>query len=476
MKLTKIIATIGPASESKEKIAKLIEEGVDIFRFNLKHNDLNWHKEKIELVCKVADKLKKTIGILIDLQGPEIRFKIPQNELSLKINDEILLSEEGFLNKKAVSFSHPVIIKELKDGQKVLVDDGKFEFFVKRKKENVYLISLSEGTLGSFKSVTIPGLKANLPLLTKKDIEGIKLVQKIRVDFVALSFVRTKEDVINLRKSLNKLNINARIISKIETALAIENLKEIIEVSDGIMVARGDLGIELPLEEVGLLQKKIIRESRLLLKPVITATQMLESMVYNPYPTRAEISDITNAFFDGTDATMLSGETANGKYPINTIKIMKKTLSKVEKASSIEFIKYDHIFDNVKEQEKAIILSSYYLYLSMIEKTNHENVCFLIFTETGRSAHLLSRLRPKSPIFAITPNKRSAEFLTLNFGIYPFVDKNVKNGRVTHYVIDKKIEFLVKKGLIKRGLELIVLHGDVWGKVGGISTIRLVKV
>lgn len=476
MKLTKIIATVGPSCENEKSLEKLILEGVDIFRFNLKHNLLDWHQEKIALVTKIANRLGKFIGVLIDLQGPEIRMKLPQDWIDLKINDKILLSEEGFLKKEAISFSHPIIISELKDGDNLLVDDGRFEFEIVKEKNQTYLLSKSEGVLGNLKSVTIPHLKISLPLFTKKDLEGIKLAQKSKIDFIALSFVRTKEDILILKEILKREKIEAKIIAKIETALAIKNLKEIIRVSDGIMVARGDLGVELPLVEVGLLQKEIINQARKFKKPVITATQMLESMIENSTPTRAEISDITNAFFDGTDATMLSGETANGRFPIQTVRYMAKTLSSVEKKSAIDLNDRLNNFQLIDDKEKALIDSSFSLYKNLSNLISFEKIAFLIFTETGRSARFLSSLRPKSPIFAITPNKKKADFLTLNYGVYPFVDQEIKKGQVTDNMIEKKIDVLVKKGFLKKGLTLIVLHGDIWGKVGGISTLRLIRI
>lgn len=476
MKLTKIIATIGPSCETEEILERLILEGVDIFRFNLKHNTIAWHEKKINLVTKIASRLGKLIGILIDLQGQEIRMKLPKDSIDLKINDKLLLSEEGFLKKEAISFSHPIIINELKNNDNVLVDDGRFEFKVKKDNNKTYLISLSEGRLGDLKSVTIPHLKISLPLFSKKDLEGIKLAQKSKIDFIALSFVRTKKDILTLKEILKREKINAKIIAKIETALAIKNLKEIIEVSDGIMVARGDLGVELPLVDIGLLQKKIINEGRKFKKPVITATQMLESMINNPYPTRAEISDITNAFFDGTDATMLSGETANGKFPIETVKYMAKTLSLVEERSTIDFNNSIVNFESIDDQEKALINSAFSLYESLSKLISFKKIAFLVFTQTGRSAHLLSSMRPKSPIYAIVPDKKNADFLTLNYGIYPFVDEETEEGRVTHNIIEKKVNILTQKGLLKKNLTLIVLHGDVWGKVGGISTIRIIKI
>ncbi len=476
MKLTKVIATIGPSCQEEEVLEKLILEGVDIFRFNLKHNTLDWHQKKIDLVTTIANRFGKRIGVLIDLQGPEIRMKLPENVINLRLSDKILLSEEAFLNKKGVSFSHPIIINKLKNGSRILVDDGRFEFKVEKNNKKTYLISFSKGRLGNLKSVTIPHLKMKLPLFTQKDLEGIKLAQRSKIDFIALSFVRTKDDILNIKKILQKENIEAKIIAKIETALAIKNLNGIIKIADAIMVARGDLGVELPLVEIGLLQKKIINEARKQMKPVIIATQMLESMIDNSSPTRAEISDITNAFFDGADATMLSGETANGKFPLQTVRYMAKTLSAVEKKTSADFSEKLISFQLINDKEKAVIYSSFSLYKNLSKLISFEKIAFIVFTETGRSAHLLSSLRPRSPIFAITPNKKKANFLTLSYGVYPFVDEEIKKGRVTENIIEKKIEMLIKKGLLKKDLTLIVLHGDIWGQIGGISTVRIIKI
>lgn len=473
MKLTKIVATIGPASESEEKIKELILAGVNIFRFNLKHNTIDWHHEKIELVHQVAKKLGTIVGILIDLQGPEIRMKLPKEFLELKIGDEFLLSEEKYLIGEGISFSHPQIINDLKENDQVIVDDGRFHFLVGKKDNQVVLVSQSEGKLFNQKSVTIPNFVSTLSSLTEKDLEGLELGKKTKVDFIALSFIRDQRDILNLKKELKKLKINAQIISKIETAQAVKNLKEIIEVSDGIMVARGDLGVEEPLIKVAYLQKKIIRETRENLKPVITATEMLQSMVDNPFPTRAEISDITNACYDGTDATMLSAETANGDYPTNAVSYMAKTLFFVEKNTELKLEL--QVNQGKKDQEIAVIFSAYNLYQQII-KTAKEGIAFLVFSQSGRTARILSAFRPRSPIFAIIPDEQKARYLTLNYGVFPIYDPNVEEGQVTHKAIDKKIEYLIKKNYLKRGLTLIILHGDIWGKIGGTSTIRLKEI
>mgnify|MGYP005848891765 CR=1 FL=1 len=472
MKLTKIVATIGPACDNREKIKELILSEVDIFRFNLKHNTIDWHQEKINLVHQVAKELDKIVGILIDLQGPEIRFKLPFESINLKVGSEFLLSETGYLEKKGISFSHPQIINNLKENDQVLVDDGRFVFLVKKNNNKYFLISQSEGRLFNAKSVSIPHLKSDLPSLTEKDLEGLKLGYRVKVDFVALSFVRNGGDILNLKKKLKELKIKAQIVAKIETAEAIGNLNEIVKSSDGIMVARGDLGVEEPLIKVAYLQKEIIKKARQYLKPVITATQMLESMITNPFPTRAEISDITNSYYDGTDTTMLSAETANGKYPVKAVSYMRKTLSFIERNGKVTT--NEPIIIN-KDQEFAVIFSAYNLY-QKLEKDKNQDLVFLVFSQTGRTARILSAFRPRSPIFTVIPDEEKGRYLTLNYGIVPIYDPQIEKGKVTHEAIDKKIALLIKKGYLKKGLTLIILHGDIWGKIGGISTIRLKKI
>lgn len=472
MKLTKIIATIGPASDNKEKIKELILNGVDIFRFNLKHNTLDWHREKINLVHQVAKRLDKIVGIVIDLQGPEIRLKLPFEFINLNVDKDFLLSESGYLEKKGLSFSHPQIINHLKENDRVLVDDGRFVFLVKKKRDQFFLVSQSKGRLFNAKSVTIPHLKSDLPALTEKDLEGLRLGCEVKIDFVALSFVRNQGDILNLKKKLKELKIEAQVIAKIETAAAVSNLKEIIEVADGIMVARGDLGVEEPLIKVAYLQKEIIKQARQYLKPVITATQMLESMITNPFPTRAEISDITNSCYDGTDATMLSAETANGKYPEKAVFYMRKTLDFIEE--KVKLINNNLIILK-KDQEFAVTFSAYNLYQEL-KKNKNQEIAFLVFSQTGRTVRILSAFRPRSPIFTVIPNKQKGRYLTLNYGVIPIYDQQIKKGKITHEAIDKKVKILIKKGYLKKGLTLIILHGDIWGKIGGTSTIRLKKI
>lgn len=468
-KLTKIIATIGPATEDEKIIEKLILEGVNVFRFNLKHNTISWHNQMIEKVNKVAQKLNKHIGTLIDLQGPEIRLQFLKNQekIILKPGQKLVIDEE-------IKFSHNQIKEKLVENQKVLVDDGYFVFKVIKEKGKIYLQSKSEGVLKDRKTVTIPGVDFELSSLVDKDLEGIKLAVFNEVDFVALSYVRSKKDIDDLKKEIKKHNkFIPKIIAKIETKKAIDNLDEIIEASDGVMVARGDMAIEVAREVVPYFQKKIIKKTLEAGKFVITATQMLESMINNPAPTRAEVSDVANAFYDGTDTVMLSAESASGKYPVEAVKIMTKTLAFNEKV----LIEEDKEFFQPKQTDwTTIICKSAYKMYQYLKNINEDLAGFLVLTETGRTAAVLSRFHPGLPIFAITQDKKIADFLTIGFGIYPSVFKFGKNGFLDHQTLEKIIDFISKKYQLKKNQKLIVLHGDYKGKIGGTSTVRLVKI
>ena len=304
-----------------------------------------------------------------------------------------------------------------------------------------------------------------------RDFEGLKLASLTEVDFVALSFVRSKEDILILKKEMEKYNLKAKIISKIETKKALDNLDEIIEYSDGIMVARGDLGVEISLEEVPYWQKKMIQRSISLGKMVITATQMLESMVKNPVPTRAEISDVANAIYDGTDCLMLSAETATGSYPFKAVSFMDKIAQAVEKSlenkSRFEFNKENDIVYSLSNAADSFALT--------LSNIGDKFLGFLVLTETGKTAVYLSRFHPLYPIFAVTPSKKTADYLTGYFGVYPYVYPLEKKGEVSIFSIHKIVEYLKGKLCLKSGW-LVVLHGDYFGKEGGTSTVRVVRV
>jgi len=468
-KLTKIVATIGPSCDSPEMIEKLILAGVNIFRFNLKHNVLEWHSDRIQRVNKIAQRLGIPVGTLIDLQGPEIRINMPRDQINLKEND-LLSFGEG----QDLSISHPQIIQHLTPGQKILADSGSFSFTVEKKDGKTYLRSHSSGILKNKKALNIPGADFPFPVMVDRDFEGLKIASRNEIDFVALSFVRTADDIRVVRREMKKYKVNARLIAKIETEKSLKNLDKIIDISDGIMVARGDLGVELPLEEVPYYQKIIIKKSIKKGIPVITATQMLESMIEKPFPTRAEVSDIANATYDLTDAVMLSGETATGTFPAEAVRVMSKTLAFNELKNMVDSRKR---FDfQVVDQDAILCDSAYGLYLAY--RTLKVNVAgFLVFTHTGKTVRLLSRYRPLIPIFAFDPTDTISDSLTIQYGVVPFSFKpSLKKTEVEKEDILRAVTFLKKRTLTKKGDILIVLHGEYWAAEGKTSTVKILKV
>jgi len=473
-KLTKIVATIGPASDSKEMIKKLMLAGVNIFRFNFKHNTIDWHDERIIRVKSVAKELGIFVGTLIDLQGPEIRINMPVDELRINNNELLFFGEEVFkTNKKGFSISHPQIIEHIHEGQKIIAEDGAFIFSFEKDDNKTFLRSHSDGILKNRKSLNIPGADFPFPVLIDRDFEGLKLAERNKIDFVALSFVRTAHDIEVLRKEMEKCHVQAKVIAKMETKKSLDHLESIIKVSDGIMVARGDMGVELPIEEIPYYQKIIIKEAIKKGLPVITATQMLQSMTDRPYPTRAEVSDIANAVYDLTDSVMLSGETAVGKYPVDTVRVMKKTVEFNESKNRVDSrLRFN--FD-LPDDESALCETAYGLYMTF-KNLNKKIGGFLVFTQTGRTVRLVSRYRPLCPIFAFTHDEKIVSSLTAHFGVVPFFYKVIKKTEIRSNDIQSAFGYLKKKKYVNKGEILIVLHGIHWGEKDSTSTISLVTV
>jgi pyruvate kinase len=467
-KLTKIIATIGPSSDQPEIISRLIDLGINVFRFNLKHNDLSWHKEKIKLVKSIALEKQAAIGVLIDLQGPEIRTVLA-SPIQIKIGDEITAGEKNF------NITAHDIFRYVNFGQKVIVDDGRLIFeVIKANSNRLVLKAESEGTLLNRKTFNLPGASYPMPALTEKDKEAILMCHEVQVDFIALSFVRSAQDIIELKKLLEENNIRTHVISKIETKKAIENIDEIMEQSEEIMVARGDLGVELPMEQVPFYQKLIIKKCLERGIPVITATQMLHSMVNEPYPTRAEISDIANAVYDLTDSVMMSEESAIGKYPIQAVKAMRDTVIFTETKDFIHDTRTIHNYHTLKPQE-MLCDTAYNLYLKF-EKQKERIGGFIVFSQTGKTGKTLSRYRPKVPIFVFAPNERVRDTLTLSFGIEAFVQPMELKEKLVVRLEDMKeaFSYLLKNKHIDPDRRYILLYGDNWGVEGGVSTIKIV--
>ena len=473
---TKIIATIGPSSESEEIIKKLIETGVNVFRFNLKHNELDWHKDRIQRVKDVAGKMDIAVGVFIDLQGPEIRLINPDNmDLSI-VNGEEIVIEKQTGEGKGFCLTDDIVLEYMEVGQKVVLDDGKFDFIVKSASKNrVVLVSYSDGLLKTRKTFNVPGVYFPLEAITDRDREAIKSFASSPVDFAGLSFVRTAQDVLDLRTYMKQVGMEARIISKIETVLAIDNLDEIIDASEGVMVARGDLGVEMPIEQVPHYQKVIIKKCMERGFPVITATQMIHSMIEKPYPTRAEISDIANATYDMTDMVMLSEESAVGKYPAEAVNFMKKTIVFNEKhvrPTDTRTIFNFHIVDS----EEMLCDAAYNLYLQFIKKDFNFGG-FIVFTEAGRTARKLSRYRAKAPIFVFAPNEKVRDSLTVNYGVVPYVQPTIFKKGLPVRLDDMKnaISYLKKRGEFDDNKYYILLYGDNWMVEGRVSTVKVIS-
>ena len=472
-KLTKIVVTLGPSSDSEEMIEKLILLGVNIFRYNFKHNTLEWHSERIERVKKIADRLGVVVGTLIDLQGPSLRINMPQDQLIIEKGEILAFGASAFENgKKGLSITHPDIINHLKPGQKLLADDGAFTFYFQKEKDGVQLRSDTTGVLKNHKSLNIPGADYPFPVLIDRDFQGLELAARKDVDFIALSFVRNARDIRIVHKEAEKYKVKGKYIAKIETQSGLDHIDEIISVADGIMVARGDLGVEIPVEEVPYFQKMMIKKCITAGKPVITATQMLQSMIDNPTPTRAEVSDMANAVYDETDCVMLSAESASGKYPLQAVEMMRRTVSYNELLRTENLTRsFDH---SVKDIPSMICDTAYGLYLQHVH-SNQKIAGFLVFTQTGKTAQLLSRYRAKTPIYAFTPNKKVRDMMTINFGVVPFSREVQPDAEVSRQSVREVVDFLLSKNLLQKGAKLIVLHGDYWAVTGGTSTVQLVE-
>lgn len=469
MKKTKIVCTIGPASESEETLRALMATGMNVCRLNFSHGDHVEHLERINKIKKIRKEVGDHIAIMLDLKGPEIRIgKFEQEPIQLAPGDKFTLTTRDIIgNKEIVSVSYVGLPNDLSIGSRILIDDGLVEFIVEDIVDGTDIVTkvVNYGELKQRKGVNVPNVKINLPSLTQKDIDDIKFGIENEVDFIAASFVRSSQDVLNIKKVLEENGgEQIKIISKIENEEGVENLDEIIEISDGIMVARGDLGVEVSNERVPLVQKEIIRKTNFAGKPVITATQMLDSMIRNPRPTRAEVNDVANAILDGSDAIMLSGETAAGKYPIESVSQMVKIAENIE--GSIDFKKAMEIRNSWTEDDSTNVIAMSVCQIS--ERLNANGI--VAATTTGTTARSISKFRPFTTIVAATYDEKVARSLALVWGVYSVITKRVEH---TDELIDTSIYSALRGGLIFEG-ELIVLTAGIPAGIGG--TTNLIKV
>ncbi len=461
MKKTKIVATLGPATSTEEKIEELINAGIDVFRFNFSHGDHETHKENLKKVRKIAEKLGKHTAVLQDLSGPKIRLGEVEEPFHVHYGYEFkILKNQIKGNKEAVSLNYPEILDQLNIGDYIYVADGLIRLKVEEKdNEGVVVKTIVGGMISSRKGVNFPSVKLNISAITEKDIKDIEFAVKEGIDIIALSFVKEAKDVIKAKEIISKFGGNQPLFAKIEKHEAVENIDEIIEVADGIMVARGDLGVEVDIEKVPIIQKMIIKKCNKAGKPVITATQMLTSMLSSVRPTRAEVSDIANAVLDGTDAVMLSDETAVGKYPVEAVKVMAKTIIEAEKV-------YDYYkeYDIKGDRTLSIAFSA----SELAEKINAKAIA--TFTKSGRTARNVSKFRPKSPILAITHDIETLRRLNIVWGVVPYmcIEDEVDSDKLLCRFVNKAY-----KEKYTKDDQIIALVGFVGGITGSTSIIRV---
>lgn len=470
MRKTKIICTIGPASESEEMLEKLIKAGMNVARLNFSHGDHVEHKARIDTIRKVSKRLGKTVAILLDTKGPEIRtHNMKDGLIELEKGSEVTVSMtevEGTPEKFSVTYEN--LINDVEEGSYILLDDGLIELQVKsidKANGEVLCDVLNTGELKNKKGVNLPGVKVSLPGITDKDADDINFGISEGVDFIAASFVRRPSDVLDIRKLLEaKQNKNISIIPKIENQEGIDNIKEILEVSDGLMVARGDMGVEIPPESVPMVQKDLIRQCNKLGKPVITATQMLDSMQRNPRATRAEASDVANAIYDGTDAVMLSGETAAGQYPEEAVKTMRNIAVSAEAAQDYKKL----LSDRTKLVETSLVNA---IGVSVAHTALNLNVKAIVAaTESGSTARTISKYRPQSDIIAVTPNAETARQCALVWGIFPVV----KEGRkTTDALLNNAVATAVETERVQNGDLIIITAGVPTGEKGTTNMMKL---
>ena len=470
MRKTKIVCTIGPASESEEMLEKLIKAGMNVARLNFSHGDHAEHKARMDTIRKVSKRLGKTVAILLDTKGPEIRtHNMKDGLIELEKGSEVTVSMtevEGTPEKFSVTYEN--LINDVEEGSYILLDDGLIELQVKsidKANGEVLCDVLNTGELKNKKGVNLPGVKVSLPGITDKDADDINFGISEGVDFIAASFVRRPSDVLDIRKLLEaKQNKNISIIPKIENQEGIDNIKEILEVSDGLMVARGDMGVEIPPESVPMVQKDLIRQCNKLGKPVITATQMLDSMQRNPRATRAEASDVANAIYDGTDAVMLSGETAAGQYPEEAVKTMRN----IAVSAEAEKKKKKLLSDRTKLVETSLVNA---IGVSVAHTALNLNVKAIVAaTESGSTARTISKYRPQSDIIAVTPNAETARQCALVWGIFPVV----KEGRkTTDALLNNAVATAVETERVQNGDLIIITAGVPTGEKGTTNMMKL---
>ncbi|MCE5222173.1 MAG: pyruvate kinase [Clostridium sp.] len=472
MQKTKMIFTIGPASDNEETLRKFIEIGMSAARLNFSHGTHESHKEKIELIQRISKDMDSATAIVLDIKGPKIRTHnfINDGVILTEGNDFAFVCGEEILgNEKRCSVSYDILYQDIKVGGKILVDDGLLKFkVIGVEGKTIHTKVIVGGEIKNHKGVNVPDAVINLPSITEKDIEDIKFGCKMGVDFIAASFIRKADDVLDVKKVLKENHCeHIKVIAKIENQEGVDNIDSIIKVTDSVMIARGDMGVEIPIEKVPINQKMIIKKCNEAGKIVITATQMLDSMIRNSLPTRAEASDICNAIFDGTDAIMLSGESASGLFPIEAATTMSKIAQEVE-----EYLDYNDLTARLREPSLNDYASA--ISYSACRTANLLNAKAIVAaTKSGATARILSRYRSKAPIIAITPYDQVRRTLSLNFGICPM---KCSIFHTTDQILTEAKNVVHKLGITKPGDDIIVAAGMPITHTGGTNMLKIEKI
>jgi pyruvate kinase len=468
---TKIVCTIGPASWSPERIRSLMKNGMDVARINFSHGDLERHAETIRIVREEAAELRKPVAILGDLQGPKIRVGVLPEPVELRTGDLITFAPEGEHEFGELPTTYAALAADLSEGDVVLLADGLMELIVEDvAPPRVKMRVIHGGTLTSSKGINLPGIRMSVPSLTEKDLRDLEFALAQEVDYIALSFVREPSDVLDLARRIPAGG--PPIIVKVEKGLALDNLEEILEVSAAAMVARGDLGVELPFEQVPLAQKRMIQLANMTSRPVITATQMLESMIENPRPTRAEASDVANAIIDGTDAVMLSAETATGRFPVEALKSMVRIATEIENSTIMD--SGPHYDIPVQPSRDRVMATESAIAAAVIEAVRRMDAPLIFtFTSSGFTARVVSSFRPAVPILALTDSNRTYHQLALVWGVIPVL---CAPGLDFDQVLDFGRQVALDMGLAERGQRVVVTAGLPMHTAGTTNTMRVEEI
>ncbi|MCI5868570.1 MAG: pyruvate kinase [Dorea sp.] len=476
MKKTKIVCTMGPNTNDENIMRKLVQNGMDIARFNFSHGDHEEQKMRMDMLKRIREEEKKPVAILLDTKGPEIRTGVLKDgkKVQLSAGEVFTLCTEDIVGDETkASITYPGLVADVQIGSTILIDDGLIELKVKEKRDTEIVCTIiNGGELGERKGVNVPNVPVRLPAITDKDRDDLKFGVEQEVDFIAASFVRNAECILEIKAFLKECGAPyIPVIAKIENAEGIKNIDEIIRCADGIMVARGDLGVEIPAEEVPYLQKMMIQKCNDNYKPVITATQMLDSMIRNPRPTRAEVTDVANAVYDGTDAVMLSGETAQGKYPIEALQMMVHIVENTE-----EHLDYELILKKAGEHRMKSA-SSALGHATVTTANNLRAKCIITPTVSGATARVVSKFKPQMDIIGISPNEATLRRMQIYWGVRPLKSIEV---RTTEDICNSAIDLICAKQIAETGDVVILTAGipsaNVAGQKTGVSNMMRIAV